>query len=78
MTALLLALLMQPVSIDSLWKKVALTGRVIEQGDRESARISPPREISPGQAPILEFRYLEGKLRHRFGDSGLVLDDAGH
>ena len=24
------------------------------------------------------FRMIEGKLRHRFGDLDLVLDDAGH
>lgn len=57
---------------------IAASGRVVVQGETESQRVNPPRVIAPGKPPILQFRYLEGNLRHRFGDSGLVLDDAGH
>jgi hypothetical protein len=27
---------------------------------------------------LLSFRYYEGKQHHRFGNSELMLDDAGH
>ncbi len=64
----------QPRMVD----RIAASGRVAEQGVSESERVNPPRLIAPGRPPLLQFRYLEGSLRHRFGDSGLVLDDAGH
>ena len=34
--------------------------------------------IAPGPPPLLSFRYYEGKQHHRFGNSELMLDDAGH
>jgi hypothetical protein len=40
--------------------------------------VTPQMRIAPGAAPALGFRMIEGKLRHRFGDLDLVLDDAGH
>ncbi|MDQ2900695.1 MAG: hypothetical protein M3Y07_12985 [Acidobacteriota bacterium] len=61
-----------------LVRMIALSGRVVEQGVSESDRVTPPPTIAPGPPPILQFRYLEGSFRHRFGDSALVLDDAGH
>jgi hypothetical protein len=57
---------------------VAASGRVVEQGLSESERVAPRRLLAPGPPPLLQFRYLEGNLRHRFGDSALVVDDAGH
>lgn len=58
--------------------QVAASGRVVEQGLSESQRVAPARLLPPGPPPLLQFRYLEGNLRHRFGDSALVVDDAGH
>lgn len=62
----------------SLVKKVADSGRVLEIAVTASERVSPPPQIAPGAPPLVSFRLFEGKLRHRFGDLDLVLDDAGH
>jgi hypothetical protein len=43
-----------------------------------SERVAPPAEIAPGQPPLLSFRYYEGQQRHRFSNTELMLDDAGH
>ena len=67
-----------PDAAGALWRAVARSGRVVEQGESETKRIYPDAQIAPGPPPLLQFRYLEGKLRHRFGDTSLVLDDAGH
>ena len=55
-----------------------LTSRVLSIGERSSERLQPDGRIAPGQPPLLVFRYLDGKRRHRFGDLDLVMDDAGH
>ncbi len=52
--------------------------RVTEFATPSSQRLPPPARIAPGPPPSLGFRLIEGKLRHRFGDLDLVLDDAGH
>ncbi len=74
----LLMLQTLPDTRSLLWKQLAESGRVVEQGESESQRIAPKLALAPGPPPLLQFRYLEGKLRHRFGDTALVLDDAGH
>jgi hypothetical protein len=43
-----------------------------------SERLQPEVQVVPGMAPLLSFRYYEGRMRHRFGNVDLVLDDAGH
>ena len=58
--------------------RLAASGQVVEIGMAPSARLSPPARIAPGPPPTLGFRLIEGRLRHRFGDLDLVLDDAGH
>lgn len=75
---LLLLLLAEPESQPRIVDRIAASGRVAEQGISDSERVNPPKQIAPGRPPLLQFRYLEGSMRHRFGDSGLVLDDAGH
>jgi hypothetical protein len=55
-----------------------LTSRVLAIGETSSERLQPLGQIAPGQPPLLTFRYLDGKRRHRFGDLDLVMDDAGH
>jgi hypothetical protein len=55
-----------------------LAGRVLAIGETSSERLQSLGRIAPGQPPLLTFRYLDGKRRHRFGDLDLVMDDAGH
>jgi len=61
-----------------LIKQVAASGRVLEIAEAPSERLAPRPRIAPGAAPLLRFRFFEGKQRHRFGDLDLVIDDAGH
>lgn len=75
---LLMALLQAGAVPVSAVEQVAVSGRVIGLTASPSERVSPPRLIAPGEPPLLRFRYLEGKARHRFGELGLILDDAGH
>ena len=58
--------------------EIARSGRVIEIATPPSERVSVEARIPPGAPPLLSFRKLDGKERHRFGDLDLVLDDAGH
>ncbi len=66
---------------DRLWQQVMesldRSGRAAEIVAPVRERIRPPK-LAPGAPPLLSFRYLEGKRRHRFGELGLVIDDAGH
>ena len=76
----LIFLLMAANSADlnRLTTQVALSGRVLEIGNTPSARVSPPLQIAPGPPPLLSFRYYEAQQRHRFSNTELMLDDAGH
>ena len=65
-------------STGDLVEQVASSGQVVEIAASPSERLGPPARIAPGAPPALGFRLIEGKLRHRFGDLDLVLDDAGH
>jgi hypothetical protein len=62
----------------ALVRQIADSGRVVEIAVTPSERVSPPIRIAPGGPPLVSFRLMEGRLRHRFGDLDLVLDDAGH
>jgi hypothetical protein len=75
--ALLLFLLAQDDTV-VLIRKIAESGRVLQVGVTPSERVSPTLQIAPGAPPLVSFRLMEGKLRHRFGNLDLVLDDAGH
>lgn len=59
-------------------EQIAASGQVVEIATPSYQRLAPPARIAPGPPPTLGFRAIEGKLRHRFGDLDLVLDDAGH
>ncbi|HEY2012460.1 MAG TPA: hypothetical protein VGH38_03115 [Bryobacteraceae bacterium] len=59
-------------------EQISASGQVLEIATPSSERLMAPGLIAPGAPPLLGFRALEGKLRHRFGDLDLVLDDAGH
>ena len=62
----------------TLVDEIAASGQVTEIATPSSERLAAPARIAPGPPPTLGFRLIEGKLRHRFGDLDLVLDDAGH
>ena len=53
-------------------------GRCVALGESPDARVTREPMIAPGPPPLLSFRYYEGKEHHRFGNSDLMLDDAGH
>ena len=75
---LLVMLLAMAQPTDTLLiEEISRSGQVVEIATPVSSRLSAPR-IAPGAPPLLGFRALEGKLRHRFGDLDLVMDDAGH
>jgi hypothetical protein len=75
--ALLLAALVSG-SVDASIEQVISSGRCVELAESPDARVSTKPRFAPGQPPILSFRFYEGKLHHRFGNSELLLDDAGH
>jgi hypothetical protein len=59
-------------------QKIVKSGRVVEIATPISERVEEKRQLAPGAPPVLSFRLLDGRVRHRFGDLDLVLDDAGH
>ena len=61
-----------------LTREVAVSGQVLEIGRTNSERVAPPAQIAPGPPPLLAFRYYDAQQRHRFSNSELMLDDAGH
>lgn len=72
MIRLALLLLLIPQTDSQLIEQIADSGRCADLGP------SAAGPIAPGQPPLLSFRYYEGKQHHRFGNSELMLDDAGH
>ena len=62
----------------ALVEQITLSGQAVELATPPSERLAPPAPIAPGAPPLGGFRVMEGKLRHRFGDLDLVMDDAGH
>ncbi len=56
----------------------------LDRSGRAIEIVAPPKDrlhlppLAPGAPPLLSFRYFEGKARHRFGEMGLVMDDAAH
>ncbi len=57
---------------------VADSGRCATLAEKPDARVEQKPMIAPGPPPLLSFRYYEGKAHHRFGNTDLMLDDAGH
>jgi hypothetical protein len=78
MRACLLLLLALDGRTGALVERISLSGQVVEIATPPAERLSPGARIAPGAPPLLGFRVLEGRERHRFGDLDLVLDDAGH
>jgi hypothetical protein len=67
-----------PGTLSELTREIADSGRVVESGESPSDRLFPPRMIAPGAPPVLGFRYFDATDRGRFGNLGLMTDDAGH
>lgn len=63
---------------EALTRAVAQSGRVLSIAETPSDRLKPPAALAPGAPPLLGFRLLESKSRHRYGNLDLVMDDAGH
>ena len=61
-----------------LIEAIVLSGRVVHMAESPSERVSPPPLIAPGPPPVLGFRYFDAADRGRFGNMGLMTDDAGH
>ncbi len=61
-----------------LIEAIALSGRVVDDSEPPSERLSPPGLIAPGAPPVLSFRFFDASDRGRFGNLGLMTDDAGH
>jgi len=59
-------------------QQVADSGRCATLAEKPDDRVAPKPTIAPGPPPLLSFRYYEGKAHHRFGNTDLMLDDAGH
>jgi hypothetical protein len=78
MNVLILLMMASNSDVSRLTKEVAASGQVLEIGNKPSERIAPPKQIAPGPPPLLSFRYYEAQQRHRFSNSELMLDDAGH
>ena len=57
---------------------VALSSRATSLSQVPSERLSPPKLFAPGAPPVLSFRYFDASDRGRFGNLGLMTDDAGH
>jgi hypothetical protein len=78
MIAIAMLLAASSANLDRLTKEVAESGRVLTLAAPPSQRAAPRPELAPGRPPLLSFRYYEGQQHHRFSDSELTLDDAGH
>lgn len=61
-----------------LLQRIERSGLLDGIGVPSSQRLRPPARLAPGDPPMLAFRYLEDRRRHRFGELDLMMDDAGH
>ena len=61
-----------------LIEAIVSSGRIVGISEPPSERLSPPTLIAPGGPPVLSFRYFDAVDRGRFGNLGLLTDDAGH
>lgn len=59
-------------------EQISDSGRCASLAESPDTRVAPTLKVPPGPPPLLSFRYYEGKLHHRYGNSELMLDDAGH
>jgi hypothetical protein len=66
------------LTVLAIERQVAESGRCVTLAETPDARVEERPMIAPGPPPLLSFRYYEGKAHHRFGNTDLMLDDAGH
>jgi hypothetical protein len=66
------------VTLVTQQQQVADSGRCVTLAEKPDTRVERKPQIAPGPPPLLSFRYYEGKAHHRFGNTDLMLDDAGH
>ena len=78
MTSLLFLALLAGGEVERLTKLVAESGRVVEIAAPAAERLAAPAKIAPGAPPLVSFRLFDGRMRHRFSNLDLVMDDAGH
>ena len=78
MTPLLFVALLATGEVERLTRLVSESGRVVEIAISPSERLAPPSKMAPGAPPLVSFRLFDGKMRHRFSNLDLALDDAGH
>jgi hypothetical protein len=71
-------LLLAPASVSDLVEETIDSGRAIGIADAPSERIAGAPLLYPGAPPVLSFRYFDAADRGRFGNLGLMTDDAGH
>lgn len=74
MTGVFILFWLAPSVVEAITK----SGQLVSIAETPSERVAPAPQIAPGAPPVLSFRLFEGKMRHRFNDLDLVLDDAGH
>lgn len=55
-----------------------LSELLVQAGESPSERLNPMQLYAPGAPPVLSFRYFDASDRGRFGNLGLMTDDAGH
>ncbi|HXF27895.1 MAG TPA: hypothetical protein VN610_11490 [Bryobacteraceae bacterium] len=77
-TLAFLALMLSAQPEQQAIKQISESGRCADLAESPDARVTPRPAVPPGPPPLLSFRYYEGKLHHRYGNSELMLDDAGH
>ena len=78
MASFLLLALLASGEVEKSTKAVIESGRVVEIATPPSERLAPPPKIAPGAPPLVSFRLFDGRMRHRFSNLDLVMDDAGH
>lgn len=78
MTPFLVFALLASPDVERLTKLVAESGQVTEIAVPPSQRLAAPPKIAPGAPPLVSFRLFDGRMRHRFSNLDLVMDDAGH
>ena len=72
------ALWMASQQLEMLTREVARSGRVVEIAEPAARRLEERVRLAPDAPPMSSFRLFEGKMRHRYGNLDLVMDDAGH
>jgi hypothetical protein len=75
---ILLLAMLTTGEVERLTNLVAQSGCVVEIATPASERLAPPPKIAPGAPPLVSFRLFDGRMRRRFSNLDLVLDDAGH